>query len=64
MEHGFHWPMVFIHGIGYFSSIKGGRGEWKRNAFWILFIWMGILMLPSLGDAPLDNSWAMAAFCI
>ena len=33
MEHGFHWPMVFLHGIGDFSSIKGGKGEWKRHAY-------------------------------
>ena len=49
MEHDFHWPMVFIHGIGDFSSIRGGKGEWKRHVFWILFIWMGSLVLPSLG---------------
>ena len=40
MEHGFNWPMVFIHGIGYFSRIKGGKGEWKMHAFGnILFGW-------------------------
>jgi len=27
IEHGFHWPMVFIHGIGDFPRIKGGRGK-------------------------------------
>ena len=40
MEHGFHWPVVFFHGIRDFASIKGGKGEWKRHAFgYCLFGW-------------------------
>ena len=64
MEHGFHWPMVFIHGIGDFSSIKGGKGKWKRHAFrYCLFGWEAWCYLV-LGDAPIDKSWVMDPFNI
>ena len=33
LEHGFHCPMVFFHGIGDISSYKRGKGKWKRHSY-------------------------------